>query len=159
MRPSLPSSSFSQPVGIATVSTKSSFHLVIPGDILDVEPGYIKGHGICEIDGKLIANYCGIVKKVNKLIYVSPLNSRYVGHAGDVVVGRIDEISNGKWLVDVGSSQRAQLSLQSINLPGSVQRKRLDEDYLEMRKFFMEGDIVCCEVQRTQARLETLIFL
>lgn len=37
----------------------------------------------------MIANCCGIVERVNKLISVRPLKSRYYAKIGDVVVGRV----------------------------------------------------------------------
>eukprot|EP00921_Rhytidocystis_pertsovi_P024122 GHVQ01038732.1.p1 GENE.GHVQ01038732.1~~GHVQ01038732.1.p1 ORF type:complete len:305 (-),score=26.09 GHVQ01038732.1:368-1282(-) len=120
--------------------------IVVPGDAIDTFPGYMKGHGTHEEGGHLIATVCGSVQSVDKLIYVKPLRSRYTPSLGDVVIGRIDEIGMGKWSLDVGSSQKATLSLTSINLPGLEQRRRTVEDELEMRQFFCEGDLVSCEV-------------
>ena len=46
---------------------------------------------------------------------------RYHGEIGDVVVGRITEIGQNRWRVDINSRQDAVLMLSSINLPGGVQ--------------------------------------
>ena len=35
-----------------------------------------------------------------------------------------------------------------VNLPGSVQRRRTDEDKMQMRDLFKEGDVFACEVQK-----------
>ena len=73
-----------------------------------------RGHGTYSVDGQLIASVAGVVERVNKLIYVKPLKSRYHnyerkicirtliivhsalirynGEVGDVVVGRILEV-------------------------------------------------------------------
>lgn len=37
--------------------------------------------------------------------------------------------------------------LSSINLPGGVQRRKLESDELQMRNYFAEGDLLVCEVQ------------
>lgn len=37
--------------------------------------------------------------------------------------------------------------LSSINLPGGVQRRKLESDELQMRTFFQEGDLLVAEVQ------------
>jgi len=37
--------------------------------------------------------------------------------------------------------------LSSVNLPGGVQRRKLESDELQMRNFFEEGDLVVAEVQ------------
>jgi len=43
------------------------------------------------------------------------------------------------------------LNLTSINLPGGVQRRRSEEDQLNMRNFFKEGDIISAEVMQVNS--------
>ena len=52
------------------------------------------GHGTFSEAGTLVANAAGLVERVNRLVSVRPVNSRYIGEVGDVVVGRIVEVSN-----------------------------------------------------------------
>jgi exosome complex component RRP4 len=66
---------------------------------------------------------------------------------GDVVVGRVVEVGDKRWRVDINSRQDAILQLSSIILPGGAQRRRTAEDSLQMRTFFTEGDLVSAEVQ------------
>ena len=67
--------------------------LVTPGDlIVDDDHGYLRGHGTYSVEGRLYSSVCGVVERVNKLISVVPLKSRYHGHVGDVIVGRIKEV-------------------------------------------------------------------
>ena len=40
-------------------------------------PGTCRGHGTYTCDGKLYASVAGVVERVNKLICVKPLKSRY----------------------------------------------------------------------------------
>lgn len=58
------------------------------------------------------------MQKVNKLICVRPLKSRYVGEIGDVVVGRILEVQQKRWKVETNSRLDSILMLSSVNLPG-----------------------------------------
>jgi len=46
---------------------------------------------------------------------------RFTGEIGDVVVGRITEVAQKRWKVDINSRQDAVLLLSSVNLPGGVQ--------------------------------------
>lgn len=99
-----------------------------------------RGHGTYIHDGNLVATVSGIVDRVNKLVSVLPLKSRYVdsvsytagvvpkqstsrfqGEIGDVVVGRIVEVAHKRWKVDIQGRQHALLMLSSINLPGGAQ--------------------------------------
>jgi exosome complex component RRP4 len=38
--------------------------------------------------------------------------------------------------------------LSSVNLPGGVQRRKLESDELQMRTFFAESDMLVAEVQQ-----------
>lgn len=62
--------------------------LVTPGDIITRDTGFMRGHGSYMNDDVLYASVAGLVDRVNKLISVTPLKTRYNGEIGDVVVGR-----------------------------------------------------------------------
>mmetsp|Transcript_17736 Transcript_17736/g.21530 ORF Transcript_17736/g.21530 Transcript_17736/m.21530 type:complete len:313 (+) Transcript_17736:99-1037(+) len=103
-----------------------------------------------EYDGpegqSLVSSVAGTVLRVNKLITVQPRKSRYSGDVGDIVVGRIIEVGNKRWKVDINARQSATLLLGSINLPGGALRRRTIEDQLQMRSLFTEGDLISAEV-------------
>jgi len=105
------------------------------------------GHGTYIEDEEVIASVAGTVERVNKLITVRPLQTRYNPEVGDLVVGRITEVAARRWKVDANSRQDAVLMLSSVNLPGGVQRRKLESDELQMRTFFEEGDLLVAEVQ------------
>mmetsp|Transcript_56928 Transcript_56928/g.66541 ORF Transcript_56928/g.66541 Transcript_56928/m.66541 type:complete len:353 (+) Transcript_56928:78-1136(+) len=102
---------------------------------------------------RLIASVSGIVERVNKLISVVPAAPMpFVGHVGDLIIGRITAVGPTRWKVDIGPGSRAaQLPLSGVNLPGGVQRVRTAEDALGMRKLFREGDLVSAEIQQVMA--------
>lgn len=69
--------------------------VVTPGEVISTEMGaFLRGHGTYIRDNQLIASVAGVVEKVNQLITVRPLVSRYIGEVGDIVVGRITEVAN-----------------------------------------------------------------
>jgi exosome complex component RRP4 len=65
-----------------------------------------------------------------------------------VIVGRIKEKASKKWKVDIKAHQDALLLLSSINLPGGVQRRKTENDELEMDTYFVEGEMISAEVQQ-----------
>ena len=99
--------------------------LVVPGEPISVEKGFLKGHGTyidekcsshsssSSTDGPiLVASVAGRVERVNKLISAKQAKSRYMGNVGDLVVGRICAIENKRWKVDIkGVSQNMLLLL------------------------------------------------
>lgn len=95
---------------------------------------------------QLVASVSGVVERVNKLLTIKPLSSRYAGEVGDVVIGRVTEVGVKRWKVNVGARQDAVLMLGSVNLPGGDLRRRTIEDQLQMRTLFKEKDVICAEV-------------
>ena len=116
--------------------------IVNPGEVISEDPGYMRGHG--SFGGRaLISSLSGRVERVNRLICVEPMKSRYNGEVGDVVIGRIVSVGTKKWLVDTNSRQYSSLQLSSISLPGGVLRRKLESDELQMRNYLVEGDAIC----------------
>ncbi|KAI4871684.1 hypothetical protein NFI96_031104 [Prochilodus magdalenae] len=95
-----------------------SKHLVVPGDVITSDTGFMRGHGTYMDDEKLTASVAGEVERVNKLICVRPLKTRFNGEVGDVVVGRITEVQQKRWKVETNSRLDSVLLLSSVNLPG-----------------------------------------
>eukprot|EP00127_Corallochytrium_limacisporum_P003193 Clim_evm42s147 gene=Clim_evmTU42s147 len=161
--------------------------LVVPGQIItEGDEGVVRGHGtyigtaesfktthedmMIDADGvkleaeeghgegeALRSSVAGTVERVNRLVYVKGIRSRYVGEVGDVVVGRIMAVTNRRWKVDVASRVDGILALSSVNLPGGAIRRRSQEDELAMRQYLQEGDLISAEVQSVQASDGTLV--
>lgn len=123
--------------------------LYFPGDYICEAEGYIKGYGT-ETDGNAIfSSYFGSVQQINKLITVNPIFSfRYIPEVGDVVIGRVTQIYNKKWKLDMNSKADCTLGLGSINLPGVMQRRKSEDDEINMCKFFDVNDLIVCEIQK-----------
>uniref|UniRef100_A0A8C6F8Z4 Exosome component 2 n=1 Tax=Monodon monoceros TaxID=40151 RepID=A0A8C6F8Z4_MONMO len=117
-------------------------HLVVPGDTITTDTGFMRGHGTYMGEEKLIASVAGSVERVNKLVCVKALKTRYNGEVGDIVVGRITEVQQKRWKVETNSRLDSVLLLSSMNLPGGELRRRSAEDELAMRGFLQEGDLI-----------------
>lgn len=122
--------------------------VVVPGDVLsgNLSGGWLRGHGTFVENGSLLANVGGAVERVNRLVSVRPVQARFVGEVGDVVVGRVKEVGSKRWRVDVRARQDGVLMLSAVNLAGGVQRRRTYEDQLAMRTLFREDDLISAEV-------------
>ncbi|KAL3075779.1 hypothetical protein niasHS_012609 [Heterodera schachtii] len=142
-------------VGISNAGTSSAssfgqnlLQLTVPGAMICQEAGYMRGHGTFPHENALHSQLAGSVVQTNKLISVKPIKSRYHGDVGDVVVGRIVEVQQKRWKVDINSRQHGVLLLNSVNLPGGELRRKSIEDELLMREYLREGDLVSAEVQQ-----------
>lgn len=152
-----------------SISFSQSHHLVIPGQVIattstdrngnnNEETSFLRGHGtfvehdpITQQD-RLVACVCGTIQRVNKLISVIPFcETKYEGHVGDLVVGRITTVGTGRWTVLLVPTQReATLPLSGVHLPGGAQRLRTAQDQRDMRLFLKEGDLISAEVHKVQ---------
>lgn len=83
--------------------------LAIPGDLLtgDVR---LAGEGTYIEDEKVYASVYGVVDRREKIIVV-PLTGKYMPHSGDVVIGKITDVSFSSWTVDINSPYVARLHI------------------------------------------------
>lgn len=124
-------------------------NIYFPGECICEAEGYIRGHGTQEEGNTIVSTYFGKKNIINKLITIEPaFPLRYSPEIGDVVVGRIIEIFNKKWRVETNSRFETSLSLSAINLPGVVQRRKLESDEIQMRSFFNINDVIVAEIQK-----------
>lgn len=132
-------------------SRLSHVPITTPGSIIPTEDLSVRARGTLlsnSSQGRILtATVAGVISRVNKLVMVRPLRAKYVPETGDVVVGRVMELAGKRWRLDVNAARHAVLLLSAVNLPGGVQRRRTQEDELNMRAFFKEGDLVSAEVQ------------
>ncbi|KAK8663787.1 hypothetical protein V6N13_083592 [Hibiscus sabdariffa] len=112
---------------------------------VNYEDAFLKGHGTTDLNGELVATVCGVVERINKLVYVRGLRARYKPEVGDIVVGRVTEVAQKRWRLEINFSQDAVLMLSSMNMPDGIQRRRTALDELNMRGIFEENDVVCAE--------------
>ncbi|CAN4093167.1 unnamed protein product [Withania somnifera] len=114
------------------------------------EDAALKGHGTLDTGKNVVATVCGVIERVNKLVYVRPLRARYKPDIGDIIVGRVIEVAPKRWRLEINFSQDAILMLSSMNLPDGIQRRRTAIDELNMRSIFVENDVICAEVRGFQ---------
>lgn len=121
--------------------------VVTPGELITDDNTWMRGHGTYFLNEKTYSSVAGTVLRVNKLLSVIPFNGRYSPETGDHIVGRIVEVGNKRWKVNIGGEHDAVLMLGSVNLPGGILRRRSETDELQMRNFLKEGDLLNAEVQ------------
>lgn len=129
------------------VINRDPVSLILPGQLISEDLQFLNGHGTFR-DSGIYSSICGTLKRTNKLISVKPLKTRFNGEIGDVVIGRILEISGNRWKVDIKARQDAILNLSSISLPGGIQRRKTVDDEQEMKSFFKPGDLIVAEVSQ-----------
>lgn len=63
------------------------------------------------------------------------------------MIGRVVEVGNNRWELDLNSRQNADLLIGAVSLHGGIHRRRTVDDALQMRTYFVENDLVVADVQ------------
>ena len=84
--------------------------VVVPGEILADDLGFIPGYGTHRMQNKLMASRLGLVNIEGKVIKIIPLAGKYLPKRNDIVIGRVIDILMGGWRVEINSPYSAMLS-------------------------------------------------
>ena len=104
---------------------KTKRTVVIPGEILAKGEGYLPGEGTEKVGEEIIAIRYGLSEEANKLVKVIPLSGVYQPRNGNVVIGKVENLTFYGWQIDIDSADGAFLPLQEV--PGFVKQDGLRE--------------------------------
>lgn len=112
--------------------------LVTPGDLL-AEGNYIAGSNTYKEGKRIHASRLGLVNYEGKRVYVVALNAFYVPSVGDLVIGKIVEVSMNSWMVDINAPYPAVLRASDV-----LSRFRPQRD--ELSRIFDAGDFILANI-------------
>ncbi len=111
--------------------------IVIPGEIIATGNDYLPGEGTEKRGGDIVALRFGLAEELNRLVKVIPLSGVYQPRRGNIVIGKVENITFNGWIIDIDASERAFLSLSEV--PRYVNKNEL-EDLMNI------GDIVVVKI-------------
>jgi exosome complex component RRP4 len=111
--------------------------VVFPSQLLGDVKKYRAGEGTFVEDGRIYAKRIGIKNIKEGIISVSPLKGNYEPHAGDVVIGIIEEVSTSTWLVDINAIYPALLHVNEV--PWRI-------EFGDTARYLNYGDVVMAKV-------------
>ena len=98
-----------------------SNHIVTPGELVESNAANIlPGKGVYKKDGKIYAKVLGIPRKSGRVVSITPLRGKYLPKKGDLVIGRVVDITLNGWRVDINSPYSSLLPLKEY--PAMVRR-------------------------------------
>jgi len=107
------------------MSDESSRKIVIPGEIIERGNDFLPGEGTEKRGEDIIALKYGLAEESNNLVKVIPLSGVYLPRRGNVVIGKVENITFNGWVVDIGCADGAFISLMEV--PRFVNKNELDE--------------------------------
>lgn len=120
------------------------YKIVVPGDFISDDVNRA-GAGTYVDDGKVYAMHYGIVSNKEELKVVA-LSGKYVPTKGDIVIGKIVEISFPYWIVDIASPYEARL--HNSEFAGT---RRVKIEFGDMNKYLDLGDLIVAKVLNVDA--------
>ncbi len=88
--------------------------IVVPGQLLADGMDYLPSSGVYREPEKIISTLLGLVNLEGRLIKIIPLRGRYMPKIGDIVIGRVVEMTFSNWFVDIGCTNNGVLSLSEV---------------------------------------------
>ena len=98
--------------------------IVIPGEVI-VKGDFLPGEGTEKRADEIVAMKFGLAEEQNKLIKVIPLSGTYQPRRGNVVIGKVENVTFNGWVIDIGSAEGAFLPLTEV--PRFVNKDEIDD--------------------------------
>jgi len=111
--------------------------VVIPGEVMFQGEDYLPGEGTEKRGEEIVAVRYGLAEENKKLVKVIPLSGVYQPRRGNVVIGKVENVTFNGWVIDINTAEGAFLSLMEV--PRYVNKDDLEE-------VFMIGDMVVAKI-------------
>jgi len=99
--------------------------IIIPGEVIVSGDDFLPGEGTEKTAKGIVALRYGLAEESGKLVKVIPLSGTYQPRRGNVVIGDVKNVTFNGWLIDIGVSENAFLSLTEV--PMYVNKNGLEE--------------------------------
>lgn len=99
--------------------------IVIPGEIIAKGNDFLPGEGTEKKGENIVAIKFGLAEEINKLIKIIPLSGVYQPRRGNIVVGKVENVTFNGWVVDIDTSDYAFLPLSEV--PRYVNKNELED--------------------------------
>jgi exosome complex component RRP4 len=99
--------------------------VVIPGEVIFKGEDYLPGEGTEKKGNEIVAIRFGLAEESKNLVKVIPLSGVYLPRRGNVVIGKVENVTFNGWVIDINTADGAFLSLMEV--PRYVNKDDLKE--------------------------------
>jgi len=92
-------------------STKGKREIVVPGEVIASGPHYLPGDYTSREGNDIIASRFGLVDITDRLVKIIPLAGVYMARKGNIVIGRVIDITFNGWIIDINAPYLAFLPI------------------------------------------------
>jgi exosome complex component RRP4 len=123
--------------------SKEKRELVVPGEVIVSGNEYLPGEWTRREGKDIVAIRFGLADKSGRLIKIIPLSGTYIPRKGNVVIGKVTDITFNGWLVDIDAPYSSFLPLTECSK--FVNKNDLSECY-------DIGDMLAVKVQSVKRK-------
>jgi len=118
------------------IEEKNKREIAIPGEIIVSGKEYLPGDGTRREQDNIIAIRFGLANISGRLVKIIPLSGIYMPRVGNVVIGRVVDITFNGWLTDLKAPYSSFLSVSEC--PVYIRG--------DLTEHFNIGDMIACKV-------------
>jgi len=104
---------------------KMERQIVIPGEVIAQGDDYLPGEGTEKKGKDIVAIKFGLAEESNKLVRVISLSGVYHPRRGNVVIGKVENVTFNGWVIDIDAAENAFLPLTEV--PRFVKKDEIEE--------------------------------
>jgi exosome complex component RRP4 len=123
--------------------------IVIPGEVISSGDDYLPGEGTERRGKEIVSIKFGLAEEVNKLVKVIPLSGVYQPRRGNVVIGKVENVTFNGWVIDINTADSSFLSIMEIP-------RYVDKD--DLRSVMDIGEMVVAKIYSINKRGIDLTF-
>ena len=117
--------------------------IVTPGEVIFEGEDFLPGEGTERRGNEVVALRFGLAEESKNLVRVIPLSGVYQPRRGNVVIGKVENVTFNGWVIDINTPENAFLSLMEI--PRYVNKD-------ELREVMDIGDMVVAKIYSINKR-------
>ena len=81
--------------------------VVIPGEIIVKGDDYLPGEGTEKKGENVVSIIYGLAEEIKGLVKVIPLSGVYRPRKGNVIIGKVENLTFNGWILNIGISENA----------------------------------------------------
>ncbi len=115
--------------------------VVVPGEIIVSGEDYLPGEGTRREGDNILASKFGLAEEAGRVVKLIPIFGAFIPRRGNVIIGRVTDITRSGWLIDIDAASSAFLPIEES--PRFINRNEMDQ-------FLKIGDVVAAKIWSIQ---------
>ena len=114
--------------------------IVAPGEVLAAGMDFLPAYGTIRDGDDIVSLMVGAVQVDGRVVKVMPFNGKYLPKPGDLVIGKVMDMSFSNWYLDLGDGMTGILSIREV--------AEYIENGADLNRIYKFGDYVVVKVIR-----------